>query len=310
MKNKLLCILAFLFLLPDNPAYGTEQPVFTTVSTPQKLNEIFARSGYNNYLPDKNHLYPRIFIKSFPEGFAKLPSDGRSKLFFMALAPLALKINEQLQNERQVVIYLKHKFAEDKLDKTDEEIIEKLAAKYDIFTRMKGHRQYAVLLKQLELKIDIIPPSVFLAAAAISTDYGKAPFLAQSDNLYKELVWYSKKGLKPGDEKEDDSYRLRIFPSLYAAMQSYTLKLNSSVDFAEFRDARKRLRISKQTISGRFLAPYLLFDTDIPNYAGLLDYTITFYNLQNLDKEAQLSEPAGENPQKSQLSQKINETLG
>ena len=37
---------------------------------------------------------------------------------------------------------------------------------------MKGRRRYDILLKRLELKVDIVPPSLLMAAAAIERRLG------------------------------------------------------------------------------------------------------------------------------------------
>lgn len=44
---------------------------------------------------------------------------------------------------------------------------------------------------------------------------------------------------------------------------------------------------AKNRSSGRSLAHTMLFDSNLKNFAGLLDYTITFYELTNFD-EAEL----------------------
>ena len=69
-------------------------------------------------------------------------------------------------------------------------------------------------------------------------------------------------------------------------MTDFALKLNSSIDYQEFRNARRNLRQRNQTLSGRFLSPYLIFASALPNFAGLLDYTITFYRLEDIDRYA------------------------
>lgn len=298
MKNKHLaiiyiCLLA-VFSASLSAARQTEN--FIKISDTAQLSKLFAEQDYTDYLLPPENLFPRIFINNLPPQFAAQTSEReRNRLFLMSLAPLALKINEELADEKQIITYLRHKFSQNDLDNEDEAILEDFAKKYDIATPMRGYRRYAIILKQLELRVDVIPPSLYLAIAAIDTNWGQASFLPQTNNLYRELNWYTDEGLKPAEETEDDTYRIRIYPSLYAAMKEYALKLNSSVDYMEFRQMRKRLQTKKQPLSGKFLAPYLIFASDLPNFAGLLDYTITFYNLDQLDQKSGL---LPENPQK------------
>ncbi len=289
MKNKALIKLFFLAAAAFWPAVVQAETFIKTDNTAQ-IEKIFQKQNYKTYLLPSGENFPQIFIQNIPEKFgADLPEKQKQDLFFRILAPLALKVNAELEKERKVVIYLQHKFAEDSLDAADEAIIEKLALKYDVSTPMQGHRRYAILLKQLKLRINAVPPSLFLAIAAINTNWGQAKFLPLSNNLYRELNWYSDEGLKPEDEKEDDSYRIRIYPSLYTAMADYALKLNSNVDYQEFREMRQMLLDKNQQPNGKFLAPYLIFASDLPNFAGLLDYTITFSQLDQLDRNAALA---------------------
>lgn len=100
---------------------------------------------------------------------------------------------------------------------------------------MKGRRRYDILLKRLELKVDIVPPSLLMAAAAIESDWGTNRIVREGNSLYKELAWYTDKGLKPQDDRQDQSYRYKTFPSLYDSMKSYALRLNSSVNYEQMR---------------------------------------------------------------------------
>lgn len=273
--------------------------IYVSPQSTEELQKIFQDHNYTSYLSSS---YPRVFINNLPQDFASLPDDELSKqLFLMSIAPLALQINEDILRQKRIISYIDYKFSRHNLSLDDENILDDLAKEYEINTKMQGERRYAIILKKLKLKVDVVPPSVLLAMAAINTNWGKAGFLAKSNSLYRELVWYTDEGLKPEDEKEDDSYRIKVYPSLSAAMKDYANKLNSNIDYQEFREARHNLSYRNQVVSGSFLAPYLIFASDLPNFAGLLDYTITFYQLEKLDKSAILS-PLGEiHPQNSAI---------
>ena len=50
---------------------------------------------------------------------------------------------------------------------------------------------------------------------------------------------------------------------------------------------RAEIEYREKPVFGRSLAHTMLFDSNLKNFAGLLDYTITFYELTNFD-EAEL----------------------
>ena len=75
-----------------------------------------------------------------------------------------------IAKERLVADYLLHKYQQNQLDASDINLIEHLADKYDIFTRLSAPQKYELILNELQNKIDIIPPSILLATAAINTN--------------------------------------------------------------------------------------------------------------------------------------------
>ena len=294
--KKLLSLFFFLFLYgwPVETSAKTEidfrpDGLYLTDITVAQLEKIYQDYDYKDYIYMPDWIYPPIFLTNLPTDFDKITdSNKRNKLFLQILGPLALKLTEEQKEERLEILILRENFLKGAdLTPEQEKFIEEKAVKYDIFTRMKGRRRYDILLKRLALKADVVPPSILMAAAAIESDWGTNRIVREANSLYKTLDWYTNKGLKPKDDKEDNTYRYRIFPSLYASMQAYALRLNSSVDFEQMHLYREAISSRDKPVLGRALAHTMLFDSNLKNFAGLLNYTITFYELTNFD-EAQL----------------------
>lgn len=261
----------------------------------QELVDIFKSYDYDNYLYaqkwDKSQWsYPEVLVESLPKDYLDIPSEmEQRRLFMMILIPLSLKINQEIADEREVISHLNYKNKNEALDDVDRQMIDGFASKYDVFTREKGKKRYDVLLEELSVRVDGVPPSILIAAAAINTNWGKAKFVPYSNNLYRQLVWYSNQGLKPHDD-ENAQYRIKIFPSLYDSMGAFALEVNSSVNFETFRYMRTRLRYREKYLSGHFLVPYVIFANPLENFAGMMDYLITFYRLEDVDKKAVLGQ--------------------
>lgn len=266
------------------PADGASG-IYIEKITVSELQKLYKKNNYNQFIPRDTWQIPAVFLKRLPTDFAKIEDeDLRNQLFIQILSPLALKVNEDILKERSRLEELaKHFEATHKLDKEQEVWLETAAEKYNVFTRFKGYRRYKLLLSKLINKIDIIPPSVMIAVAGIETDWGKSRLAKDGNALYKEVVWHSDKGLLPEDETEDKSYRIKIFPTLYDAMKSFALKINSSVNFEDARSLREAQRQRRKIIDGRSMASSFVLLSPQPNYIGLLDYTITFYELVNVD---------------------------
>ena len=258
--------------------------------TLSQLETIYKDYNYRDYLYMKDWKYPPIFMVSLPTDFNTVTdSKKRNKLFLQMMVPLALKVNFEIMLERYDLEEIIKDFNE-KHDLSAEQIkiIEEKAVKYDIFTRLQGERRYSLILKQLKERIDTVPPSILIAAAAIESDWGTNRPSQLANSLYRELVWYTDEGLEPLDEKEDKTYRYKIFNSLYDSMVSYALKINSGVNYQQFRTLRVLNRYREVPLLGRNIAHSMYFDSNLQNFAGILDYTITFYELINID-EAELA---------------------
>lgn len=266
-------------------ADNTAPEIYIDKITVPELQKLYEENDYSQFIPRDTWQVPAIFLKRLPSDFAEIEDENlRNQLFIQILSPLALKVNENILAERKQLEELTEHFeATHELSKEQEAWLETTAEKYNVFTRFKGYRRYKLLLSKLINKIDIIPPSVMIAVAGIETDWGKSRLAKEGNSLYKEVVWHSEDGLLPEDETEDKTYRIKVFPTLYDAMKSFALKINSSVNFEDARSLREAQRQRHKIIDGRSMASSFVLLSPEPNYIGLLDYTITFYELINVD---------------------------
>ena len=254
-----------------------------------QLEKVYKDYRYLDYLYMPEWKYPPIFLMSLPTDFQTVTdSQKRNKLFLQMMIPLALKINQEITFERWDIEAVSKAYQEaKKLTTAQIKFLEEKAEKYDIFTRLKDDSRYEYILTELKEKVDIIPPSLLIGIAAIETNWGTNRPARLGNSLYRDLVWHTDEGLEPLDEKEDKTYRYKIFPSLYESMKSKALKINSSINYQMFRFGRAQIRYREVPMLGRDVAYNFLQDSNLQNYAGILDYTITFYELSNID-EAEL----------------------
>ena len=254
-----------------------------------RLQELYKNVGYDGmkgYLMLPSYKYPEIFLKNFPNDYNKIVDEKeRNALFIKIIAPLALKINQDLLQERKPIAEIEKKFKKGEQLSDDEiELLEKKAQKYDVFTRLKDGERYGYIITELLNRIDQIPPSILITAAAIETNWGTSRIVKEANSLYKMLVWHTKDGLKPVGETEDDTYRIKMYPDIYASIQDFALKINSHVAFAPMRNLRRERRERTSNLSGMMLAPYTYGTSELKNYAGIFDYTMAYYELMVIDK--------------------------
>ena len=282
----LLLLLAFL------PAVASADDELWLKDIPlSRLQEVYRRCGYEGergYLMLPSYKYPPIYLKNFPADYNKLTDETeRNALFIKILAPLALKLNQDLLAERAVISAIAERFRQNQsLSAADIETLEAKAAKYDIFSRLKEDERWRYLISELLNRVDRIPPSIMITAAALETNWGTSRIVKEGNSLYKTLVWHTDKGLKPIGETTDDSYRIKIYPDIYASMHDFALKVNSHPSFTALRNFRREQRERTANISGLILAPYTYGNSQLKNYAGIFDYTMAYYELQVIDKSS------------------------
>jgi Bax protein len=284
----LFCLLTLATALPAVAKIKTEEfhgNIYVKDASVEELETLFTAHKYQRFVVRKDNSYPAIFTKSLPEGFDKIPSaTERNNLFIRILAPIALKINEEIATERNLLLRLEKKFLKDgNLNEKDLNKIEELALKYDFFTRLKGKDRLETQLYNLKRRINFVPPSILIAVAAIESNWGTSRPALVANALYKEKVWNTTEGLLPL-ENQDDGYRFKIFKSLTEAMRSYALTFNSSLNYQNVWSARESLLERHGVIYGEDIAYSLSLASNLPNYAGITDYTTAFYDLYSIDK--------------------------
>ncbi len=255
----------------------------------KELQSLYSKVGYDGekgYLMLPSYRYPAIYLKNFPTDYNDLTDEKeRNTLFIKILTPLALRLNQEILKERAEISAISQKFNRgEELSSADISLIEEQSVKYDVFTRLKGQERYNNLLKELLVRVDQIPPSIMITAAAIETNWGTSRIVKEGNSLYKQLVWHTDQGLKPLGETEDDSYRIKTYPDIYTSMQEFALKINSTPTFKSLRNFRRERRERTSNMSGLILAPYVYGSSNLKNYAGIFDYTLAYYELITIDK--------------------------
>lgn len=289
---KRLTFSLLLLLLAFFPAVASADDELWLQDIPlSKLQDVYHRCSYEGmrgYLMLPSYKYPPVYLKNFPADYNKLTDETeRNALFIKILAPLALKLNQDLLAERAVISAIAERFRQNQsLSAADIETLEAKAAKYDIFSRLKEDERWRYLISELLNRVDRIPPSIMITAAALETNWGTSRIVKEGNSLYKTLVWHTDKGLKPIGETTDDSYRIKIYPDIYASMHDFALKVNSHPSFTALRNFRREQRERTANISGLILAPYTYGNSQLKNYAGIFDYTMAYYELQVIDKSS------------------------
>lgn len=164
MIKKFLLLLLIFNLTPQTSSAAAPQELNLSRLNTSQLEDIYQYydyKGVRGYLMLPGYHYPPIYLSSFPTDFdAVADEQKRIALFIKILAPLALRFNQQTLEQRQVIEQIKQNFDKNhELSAEESRIIEKTAAEYDVFTRLKGYQRHKFLLTELLNRVDAVPPS-------------------------------------------------------------------------------------------------------------------------------------------------------
>jgi Bax protein len=206
---------------------------------------------------------PRVYLADVPDTWRErsakdLSLVDKKKLFFRVIAPIALRINELILEDRVRANELTKRLAQGQsVTPEDQAWLTELAVKYKVLestSQPLDRNAFAELL----MRVDIIPPSLVLAQAANESGWGTSRFAAEGNALFGQWSWG--KGLKPAEQRTSEvgDQRIAAFGSTALAAYSYALNLNTHKAYQDLRLKRALLRQQEQRISGTVLAETLL----------------------------------------------------
>jgi len=199
---------------------------------------------------------PRVYLADVPETWQErstkqLSVADKKKLFFRLIAPIVLRINELILEDRTRAKELTRRLAQGQSVTPDDQAwLTALAVKYKVL-KSTSERLDSDAFPELLLRVDVVPPSLSLAQAASESGWGTSRFAAQGNSLF---------GLKPAQQRSSElgDYRIAAFDSTAQAAYSYALNLNTARAYRDLRLKRADLRRQGLRISGTVLAETLL----------------------------------------------------
>jgi Bax protein len=206
---------------------------------------------------------PRVYLEDIPDTWRErsakeLSVADKKRLFFRFIAPIVLRINELILEDRVRAKELTERLAQSQSVTPDDQAwLTELAVKYQVL-ESTSQRLDRDVFAELLMRVDIVPPSLSLAQAASESGWGTSRFAAQGNSLFGQWTWG--KGLKPAQQRTSElgDYRVTAFDSTAQAAYSYTINVNTGRAYREFRVKRADLRRQSLRISGTVLADTLL----------------------------------------------------
>lgn len=197
---------------------------------------------------------PRIYLASLPENLRQLHVDERKQVFVTTLLPLVLRANEMILQDRERLRALRARLqADEPLPEIDHNWLLAMAEKY----KLSSTETLEGLIDRLLKRVDIIPPSLAIAQAAIESGWGTSRFSRLGNALFGQWTW-SEDGIVPKERDEGQRHRVRAFDYLIESVSSYMHNLNTHPAYRQLRGIRARERAEGRIPSGYRMAEGLI----------------------------------------------------
>ncbi len=179
-----------------------------------------------------------IYFTQFPRDLDALQSTKLKKETFIKIVlPLIVAENERILEDREKLIILSEKKFTTDLEK---QWIRQKLLEYKV---KKGN------LKELLVRMDIIPTSIALAQAAKESGWGTSRFALEGNAIFGQWTW-SGQGIAPLDRESNKNHKILKFPILRASVKAYQNNLNTHKSYSKFRQKRSTLRDKNKKIKG------------------------------------------------------------
>ena len=206
--------------------------------------------------------------KGFPNEYYEINDTNEAKnYFFNHMYEIIAKENNKIKSERNFVKeILSSNILNIDFDSPTFLRLLELKQKYKI--------KNIYTLQEYLKKIDIIPPSLAIAQAAIESAWGKSRFVKEANNIFGHWTYNPAIGLLPKRRSLGASHFIRIFKNIKESTSAYMLNLNRNLAYRSFQDKRYEQRKENIKPDGLTLSQTML------NYSGIAqDYLIILKDL-------------------------------
>ena len=248
------------------------------ISESSEMIEIFNKYQFSVDNLLNNQSANLVIFSSLPTDFMDIqPIIERKRLFINTLIPIIYSENLQILNDRKKIL--------DWWRESDGENFSRDFWPQWLFELSEKYESSDSNLGNLLMRVDIIPISLALAQSAIESGWGTSRYSREGNAVFGQYTFDESKGLKPKDRNENDEFFIKKFPNLSESVRSYLKNINTHLAYADFREERKKLRMSGENLSGYKLVNFLKdYSERRESYVKDVKEIISSNNFQKYDK--------------------------
>ena len=222
---------------------------------------------------------PRTFLAGLPEAALEdAESAARKDIFVRTILPLVLHSNEAIRSDRTRLMGLSaRRDSGTALRRKDRAWLSRLAARYGA---------ESVDLAALARRVDVIPPALALAQAAVESGWGTSRFAREGNALFGLRSFGGVAGLAPKELEGTANFAVRRYKGLAESVRVYMHTLNTHPAYGEFRGVRAAARAQGRAVDAKDLLLALEGYAENPGYIGLLSKVMGDGRFRELDGAA------------------------
>ena len=248
------------------------------ISESSEMMEIFNKYQFSVDNLLNNQSANLVIFSSLPDDFMQIqPVIERKRLFINTLIPIIYSENLQILNDRKRIL--------DWWRESDGENFSRDFWPQWLFELSEKYASSDSNLGNLLVRVDIIPLSLALAQAAIESGWGTSRYSREGNAVFGQYTFDESKGLKPRNRNMDEEFFIKKFSNLSESVRSYLKNINTHLAYADFREERKKLRMSGENLSGYKLVNFLKDYSERKEfYIKDVKEIMTSNNFQKFDK--------------------------
>ena len=223
---------------------------------------------------------PKLFLAALPPDLAQVPETAdRKAIFFRAVLPLVLQVNEEIKVDRAKLLDIRARLrASRHVSQAERRWLADMAERYET---TPGD------VDQLVKRVDVIPVSMALAQAAEESGWGSSRFVREGNALFGQWTTAADGHQVPLAREDGRTHRVAAFASLLDSTRAYARNLNSHRAYREFRDTRAHFRAEGRELDGFDLAGTLgRYSQRNGDYVRRIRGLITVNGLRQFDDAA------------------------
>lgn len=198
-------------------------------------------------------------VRKGPPGITRMPDFAqiedigeRKAAFFAFLEPFTAAANEDVLQARERLRKLGQRSRSVPLNRRDLSWLAEMEAAYGLPVAEK-EEAVGVRVDRLLRRVDIIPPSMALAQAALESGWGTSRFAQEGNNLFGIWCWEPGCGIVPMRRPAGRTYEVAAYPTPRACFQDYMRNLNTNEAYRDLRSIRSELRAAREPVTGPVL---------------------------------------------------------